>query len=58
MILRRRVFILSTHSHNLFPGDKDKLQVVANSVMILVDALVRKSEQQLSDSGKVLQVCG
>ena len=37
------------------PGDKEKLKVVANSVMVLVDAMVRKSEQQLSDSGKVLQ---
>ena len=36
-------------------ADKDKLQGVANSVMVLVDAMVRKSEQQLSDSGKVLQ---
>lgn len=35
--------------------DKEKLQVLANSVMILVDAMVKKSEQQLSDSGKVLQ---
>ncbi|GAX72617.1 hypothetical protein CEUSTIGMA_g73.t1 [Chlamydomonas eustigma] len=35
--------------------DKEKLQYIANSVMVLVDAIVRKSEQQLSDSGKVLQ---
>lgn len=29
--------------------------MLANSVMVLVDAMVKRSEQQLSDSGKVLQ---
>lgn len=35
--------------------DKEKLQVLASTVMKLVDALMKKSEKQLSDSGKVLQ---
>ncbi|GIL46603.1 hypothetical protein Vafri_3567 [Volvox africanus] len=35
--------------------DKNRLQDVANNVMVLVDAVRRHTEQQLEDSGKVLQ---
>ncbi|GLC47498.1 hypothetical protein PLESTB_000847400 [Pleodorina starrii] len=35
--------------------DKERLQGVATSVMVLVDAVRRRTEQQLEDSGKVLQ---
>ena len=35
--------------------EKDKLQILASTVMKLVDALLKKSEKQLSDSGKILQ---
>ncbi|EFJ51753.1 hypothetical protein VOLCADRAFT_103396 [Volvox carteri f. nagariensis] len=35
--------------------DRERLQAVANSVMVLVDAVRRRTEQQLEDSGKVLQ---
>ncbi|KAG2431615.1 hypothetical protein HYH02_013308 [Chlamydomonas schloesseri] len=35
--------------------DKDKLQGLATSVMVLVDAVRRRTEQQLADSGNVLQ---
>ena len=36
-------------------ADKDKLKVLADSVMVLVDAWVQQSERQLSDSAQVLQ---
>ncbi|GFR43033.1 hypothetical protein Agub_g4037, partial [Astrephomene gubernaculifera] len=35
--------------------DKERLQAVASSVMALVDAVRRRTEQQLEDSGRVLQ---
>ncbi|KXZ43858.1 hypothetical protein GPECTOR_79g137 [Gonium pectorale] len=35
--------------------DKERLQGVATSVMVLVDAVRKRTEQQLEDSGKVLQ---
>lgn len=35
--------------------DKERLQGVANAVMLLVDTVRRRTEQQLEDSGKVLQ---
>jgi len=35
--------------------EKERLQSVASSVMVLVDAMVRKTEQQLTDSSRVLQ---
>ncbi|PNW79918.1 hypothetical protein CHLRE_08g372000v5 [Chlamydomonas reinhardtii] len=35
--------------------DKDKLQGLATSVMVLVDTVRRRTEQQLADSGAVLQ---
>ncbi len=34
-------------------AEKDRLQRIANDVMILVDSIIKKSEQQLNDSGKV-----
>lgn len=37
-------------------ADKDKLKAVADTVMLLVDAMVRQTEQQLNDSAAVLQV--
>jgi hypothetical protein len=39
-------------------ADKDKLKAVADTVMVLVDAMVKQTEQQLNDSAAVLQVCG
>ncbi|KAG2485411.1 hypothetical protein HYH03_015897 [Edaphochlamys debaryana] len=35
--------------------DKDRLQDLATSVMVLVDAVRKRTEQQLEDSGKILQ---
>ena len=35
--------------------DKDRLQRLATTSMVLVDAMLRKSEQQLSDSKRMLQ---
>lgn len=37
-------------------ADKDKLKAVADTVMVLVDAMVKQTEQQLNDSAAVLQV--
>jgi hypothetical protein len=37
-------------------ADKDKLKAVADTVMVLVDAMVKQTEQQLNDSAGVLQV--
>jgi hypothetical protein len=39
-------------------ADKDKLKAVADTVMVLVDAMVKQTEQQLNDSAAVLQVGG
>lgn len=36
-------------------ADKDKLKAVADTVMVLVDAMVKQTEQQLNDSAAVLQ---
>ncbi len=43
------------HNRNSFRGPSLP-QGVANSVMLLVDTVRRRTEQQLEDSGKVLQV--
>eukprot|EP00882_Tetradesmus_deserticola_P010603 GHRQ01011201.1.p3 GENE.GHRQ01011201.1~~GHRQ01011201.1.p3 ORF type:complete len:143 (-),score=51.45 GHRQ01011201.1:1515-1943(-) len=37
-------------------AEKDKLKAVADTVMVLVDAMVKQTEQQLNDSAGVLQV--
>jgi hypothetical protein len=37
-------------------ADKEKLKGVADTVMLLVDAMVKQTEQQLNDSAAVLQV--
>eukprot|EP00882_Tetradesmus_deserticola_P010074 GHRQ01010644.1.p1 GENE.GHRQ01010644.1~~GHRQ01010644.1.p1 ORF type:complete len:389 (+),score=148.19 GHRQ01010644.1:331-1497(+) len=36
-------------------AEKDKLKAVADTVMVLVDAMVKQTEQQLNDSAGVLQ---
>lgn len=38
------------------PVEKERLKGVADTVMLLVDAMVRQTEQQLNDSAAVLQV--
>jgi hypothetical protein len=38
------------------PSEKDRLKGVADTVMLLVDAMVRQTEQQLNDSAATLQV--
>lgn len=37
--------------------EKEALKVMADSVMVLVDTVKRRTEQQLADSSRVLQVC-
>lgn len=40
---------------SLLQADKERLQSLANTVMTLVNALVKQSEQQLQGGSKVLQ---
>lgn len=38
------------------PNEKERLKAVADTVMLLVDAMVKQTEQKLNDSAAVLQV--